>query len=45
MVTVHVPSWTAAVTLKRRIELLMALPLPSLDRLALTREAAAIGKH
>jgi arsenate reductase len=35
--------WDAAVTLKRRIELMLALPLASLDRLALQREVRAIG--
>jgi len=33
------------VTLRRRIELLISLPLPSLDRLALQREARDIGKR
>lgn len=32
-----------AVTLKRRIELMLALPLASLDRLAIQREIRAIG--
>lgn len=35
----------AATTLKRRIELMLALPLESLDRLALQREVAAIGRR
>lgn len=35
----------AATTLKRRIELMLALPLVSLDRLALQREVAAIGRR
>lgn len=34
-----------AVLLKRRIELLMALPLQSLDRLALTQAVRHIGQH
>lgn len=34
----------AAVTLKRRLELMMALPLASLDRLAIHREVKDIGK-
>ena len=34
-----------ATTLKRRIELMLALPLASLDRLALQREVAAIGRR
>ena len=33
-----------AVTLKRRIELMLALPLQSLDRMALQRELQALGK-
>jgi arsenate reductase len=33
----------AAVTMKRRLELMLALPLPSLDRLAIQREVKAIG--
>ncbi len=32
-----------ALVLKRRIELMLALPLPSLDRMALQREVRAIG--
>jgi len=35
--------WDAAVVLKRRIELMLALPLQSLDRLAIQREVRAIG--
>lgn len=35
----------AAVALKRRLELLMALPLQSLDAMALHREVKAIGKR
>lgn len=35
----------AAITLRRRIELLLALPLASLDRLALHREVKDIGTH
>jgi arsenate reductase len=35
--------WDAATTLRRRIELMMALPIASLDRLALQREVRAIG--
>jgi arsenate reductase (thioredoxin) len=35
--------WEAAVLLKRRIELLLALPLASLDRLAIQRELRDIG--
>ena len=35
--------WQAAVALRRRIDLLLALPLASLDRLALQREVRAIG--
>jgi protein-tyrosine-phosphatase len=34
----------AAITLKRRLELMMALPLASLDRLAIHREVKDIGK-
>lgn len=34
----------AAITLKRRIQLMMALPLASLDRLAIHREIKDIGK-
>jgi arsenate reductase len=33
-----------AITLKRRIELMLALPLASLDRMALQRELKAIGR-
>ncbi|MFN9745698.1 MAG: arsenate reductase ArsC, partial [Betaproteobacteria bacterium] len=36
--------WDAATTLRRRIELMMALPIASLDRLALQREVGAIGR-
>jgi arsenate reductase len=35
--------WDTAVILKRRIELLLSLPLASLDRLSLQREVNAIG--
>lgn len=35
--------WDTAVTLKRRIELMLALPIASLDRMAVQREIAAIG--
>jgi arsenate reductase len=35
----------AAVALKRRLELLMALPLQSLDAMALHREVKAIGER
>ena len=34
-----------AITLKRRIELMLALPIASLDRLALQREIREIGKR
>ena len=34
----------AAVTMKRRLELMLALPMPSLDRMALHREVRDIGK-
>lgn len=37
--------WDTAVTLKRRIELMLALPLASLDRLSLQREIDAIGSR
>lgn len=37
--------WDAALTLKRRIELMLALPLGSLDRLAIQREIDAIGRR
>jgi arsenate reductase len=37
--------WDAALTLKRRIELMLALPLASLDRLAIQREIDAIGRR
>ena len=36
--------WDAATTLRRRIELMLALPLASLDRMALQREVSAIGR-
>jgi arsenate reductase (thioredoxin) len=35
--------WDVSVTLKRRIELMLALPLASLDRLSLHREVKDIG--
>jgi arsenate reductase (thioredoxin) len=35
--------WHAATTLKRRIDLMLALPLASLDRLAIQREVREIG--
>lgn len=35
--------WNTAITLKRRIDLMLALPMASLDRLALQREIRAIG--
>jgi arsenate reductase (thioredoxin) len=35
--------WDAATTLRRRIELMMALPIESLDRLALQHEIDGIG--
>jgi arsenate reductase len=35
--------WDAAVVLKRRIELMLALPIGSLDRLAIQREIKNIG--
>lgn len=37
--------WDTAVTLKRRIELMLALPIESLDRLALQREVREIGRR
>ncbi|MCK6423912.1 MAG: arsenate reductase ArsC [Burkholderiaceae bacterium] len=37
--------WDAAVVLKRRIELMLALPLASLDRLAIQREVRDIGRR
>jgi arsenate reductase (thioredoxin) len=37
--------WDSAVTLKRRIELMLALPLGSLDRLAIQRQIKDIGLH
>jgi arsenate reductase len=35
--------WDTAVILKRRLELMLALPLASLDRLAIQREIKDIG--
>ena len=35
--------WDAALVLKRRIELMLALPMPSLDQLAIRRELKDIG--
>jgi arsenate reductase len=35
---------SAAVTLKRRIELMLALPIKSLDAMAIKREITQIGK-
>jgi arsenate reductase len=35
--------WDTAVTLKRRLELMMALPLAALDRMAIQREVKDIG--
>lgn len=37
--------WAAALTLKRRIELMLTLPIESLDRLALQRDVREIGKR
>jgi arsenate reductase (thioredoxin) len=37
--------WDAATTLKRRIELMMALPLASLDRLSIQRQIQDIGSR
>ena len=37
--------WDTAVVLKRRIELMLALPLASLDRMALQREVRDIGRR
>ena len=37
--------WDAAVILKRRIELMLALPMQSLDRLAIQREINDIGRR
>jgi arsenate reductase (thioredoxin) len=37
--------WDAAVTLKRRLELMLALPLASLDRLAIQRQIEDIGSR
>ena len=34
----------AAITLKRRLELMMALPMTSLDRMAIHKEVKDIGK-
>ncbi len=36
--------WDTAIVLKRRIELMLALPLRSLDRISLQREIQAIGR-
>ena len=35
--------WDTAVVLKRRIELMLALPLQSLDKMSIQREIKAIG--
>ncbi|ANH68250.1 arsenate reductase ArsC [Mitsuaria sp. 7] len=35
----------AAITLKRRLELMMALPLPALDRMAIRQEITTIGNR
>jgi arsenate reductase len=35
--------WDAALVLRRRIELMLALPIESLDRLALQQAVSAIG--
>jgi arsenate reductase len=37
--------WDTAMILRRRIELMLALPIDSLDSLAIQREIEAIGKH
>ena len=37
--------WDSAIILKRRIELMLALPLASLDRLAIQREIRHIGSN
>ena len=37
--------WDASVILKRRIELMLALPMQSLDRLAIQREIKDIGRR
>jgi arsenate reductase len=37
--------WDAAMMLKRRIDLMLALPLAALDRLALQHEVRAIGSR
>ncbi len=37
--------WNVATMLKRRIDLMLALPMASLDRLALQREVREIGKR
>lgn len=37
--------WECAVTLKRRIDLMLALPLASLDKLAIQREITDIGRR
>ena len=36
--------WDAATMLKRRIDLMLALPMPTLDRLAIQHEVRQIGK-
>jgi arsenate reductase len=37
--------WDTAVVLKRRLELMVALPLPSLERLSIQREIRDIGSR
>ncbi len=37
--------WDTGMILRRRIELMLALPLSSLDRLAIQREIKSIGTH
>ena len=37
--------WDTALVLKRRIELMLALPLQTLDKMTLQREVTAIGKR
>ena len=37
--------WDAAVTLKRRLELMLALPLASVDRLVIQRQIEDIGSR
>lgn len=37
--------WDAALVLRRRIELMLALPMDALDRMALEREVRAIGQR